>query len=349
MAMAANIRARRVGPMRRGLRGHVRVMCASQMESFVATGSGNPMRGADDSGVDAGRTTTTTTTTPPSPVPMAARGSGAVGEYADEGTAGDEAALAAASSSRVHLFRGLYRFCRPHTVAGTAISITSVSFMAFLHAGVPLSLVFSRWCHASVAALLANVAIVGYNQLCDISIDAVNKPYLPLVNGDLGTRAARLLVAGTAVAAIVVSRSSMSLRVAVVGSLLLGWMYSSPAVRLKRSPVLAALCILLVRAVVVQLCFFTHAAGGVGVAMPHALLVSTVFMAAFSVAIALGKDMPDVDGDEGAGIRTASVRTGIPRCAHTHIHDITTPTTRGELLASSTRLLMDVRVLVVAF
>ena len=182
--------------------------------------------------------------------------------------------------------RGLYRFTRPHTMIGTAVSITSVSLIATLHTHTPMSIALSRWLHATVTALLANVAIVGYNQLCDISIDAVNKPYLPLVNGDIDTRTGRLIVLATGAAAIALSSIShcMWLRIAVLGSLGLGWLYSSPLVRLKRSPVLAALSILVVRAIIVQLCFYQHIIGAEGAQvaiMPPALIVSTVFMTAF--------------------------------------------------------------------
>ena len=38
---------------------------------------------------------------------------------------------------------------------------------------------------AIVPALLMNVSIVGLNQLYDVEIDKVNKPYLPLASGEM--------------------------------------------------------------------------------------------------------------------------------------------------------------------
>lgn len=38
---------------------------------------------------------------------------------------------------------------------------------------------------AMIPALLMNIAIVGFNQLTDVDIDKVNKPYLPLASGEL--------------------------------------------------------------------------------------------------------------------------------------------------------------------
>ena len=44
---------------------------------------------------------------------------------------------------------------------------------------------------ALVSALLMNVCIVGLNQLYDVEIDKVNKPYLPLASGEMTMRQAR--------------------------------------------------------------------------------------------------------------------------------------------------------------
>lgn len=44
---------------------------------------------------------------------------------------------------------------------------------------------------AMIPALLMNIAIVGFNQLYDVEIDKVNKPYLPLASGELTIQQAR--------------------------------------------------------------------------------------------------------------------------------------------------------------
>ena len=43
--------------------------------------------------------------------------------------------------------------------------------------------------YALVPSLLINIYIVGLNQLHDVEIDRVNKPYLPLASGDLSVGA----------------------------------------------------------------------------------------------------------------------------------------------------------------
>ena len=88
-------------------------------------------------------------------------------------------------------------------------------------------------------------------QLSDIDIDRVNKPYLPLAAGDfsVGVGLAIVLATGAASLAIGAAAGSPPLLATLGGSLALGIVYSAdlPFLRWKRSPVLAAACILAVR------------------------------------------------------------------------------------------------------
>ncbi len=54
---------------------------------------------------------------------------------------------------------------------------------------------------ALVPALLMNICIVGLNQLYDVEIDRVNKPYLPLASGELSEQQGRWIVGLTGAAA----------------------------------------------------------------------------------------------------------------------------------------------------
>jgi homogentisate phytyltransferase / homogentisate geranylgeranyltransferase len=303
----------------------------------------------------------------PNPPSLAAAISAAAADGADVRAAQSrrellEAATAAANAAapppppaRVPI-RGLahavdifYRFSRPHTMIGTFLSVISVSAMALPPApaaGAPLGGILADFAApgagaaiaaALSAALCANVAIVGLNQLYDVEIDQVNKPYLPLASGELSLRQGWLIVGATAALSLALAAASGSppLLATVGGSLLLGLVYSTelPFMRWKRSPVLAAACILAVRAVAVQLGFFLHvkhavavaaAAGAAAAAAPPVvaaaaasggapLVFAVSFMALFSVVIALFKDLPDVAGDKANGIATFSVRFGTPR------------------------------------
>jgi homogentisate phytyltransferase / homogentisate geranylgeranyltransferase len=95
--------------------------------------------------------------------------------------------------------------------------------------------------------------------------------------------------------------------VAVTVALAIGWAYSCPPLRLKRFPALAAGSITFVRSVVVNLGVWLHVAGTPINAGVWALTAVTV---PFSFAIAVLKDVPDIEGDRRFGIATFSVRAG---------------------------------------
>ncbi|EFJ42181.1 hypothetical protein VOLCADRAFT_45120, partial [Volvox carteri f. nagariensis] len=167
------------------------------------------------------------------------------------------------------------------------------------------------------SALLMNIAIVGVNQLYDIEIDKVNKPYLPLASGALTPAQGLAIVAVCAGVSvwIGVASGSCALLTTLLVSLVLGVLYSVelPFMRWWRSPILAAGCILAVRAIIVQLGFYTHMRQHLkhslsGLSLSVWFVV--VFMLFFSIVIALFKDLPDVLGDRKAGVRTLSVRLG---------------------------------------
>ena len=211
--------------------------------------------------------------------------------------------------------RALAAFSRPHTMLGTLVGVGCVMLMA------DASVAFSRTgAFALGCALLMNVCIVGFNQVADVRIDVFNKPYLPLASGVWSIRTGAIIAFASGAASLLLasacsSLSSVHLLATLLISLALGIAYSArtPLLRWKRSPSLAAGCILSVRAVLVQCGFFLHAQSKAGIAtltLPPQMLFATGVMAAFSVAIALLKDTPDAAGDKLSDVRTLTVRLG---------------------------------------
>ena len=244
-------------------------------------------------------------------------------------------------ASLLHALRAaggvLYRFSRPHTMLGTTVSILSVSALALTPATAAHPAAARAVLTALAAALLMNVCIVGVNQVFDVAIDAVNKPGLPLPAGELGVRHAAAICVACAAASLSLGAAwgTPALQVTLAGSLALGLAYSvdAPGLRWKRHPALAAGCILAVRAVGVQAGFFSHVRSALAAAglegggeaaaaaaktsltpspppLPPALGFAVAAMLVFSIAIALLKDTPDVEGDAGTGVRTLPVRAG---------------------------------------
>jgi homogentisate phytyltransferase/homogentisate geranylgeranyltransferase len=162
-----------------------------------------------------------------------------------------------------------------------------------------------------VAGLAVNVAIVGVNQLTDVEIDRVNKPFLPIAAGDLSPAAARaIVIACTALPLAMGLTQGATETGAVAAGLAVGALYSLPPARLKRFPIAASLCITGVRSVVVNLGVYAHFAG----AIAPPVWALCLFVLPFSFAIAVLKDVPDAEGDRRFRIATFTLRLG-PRRA----------------------------------
>src|SRR4029079_4523688 len=89
--------------------------------------------------------------------------------------------------------RNFILFSRVHTVIGTLISIFSLYLMALSGHQDKLGH-FPFLVVAWVACLGSNIYIVGLNQLTDIDIDKLNKPYLPLASGAYSKRLAMWII-----------------------------------------------------------------------------------------------------------------------------------------------------------
>lgn len=167
-----------------------------------------------------------------------------------------------------------------------------------------------------VAGMAVNLYIVGLNQCEDVEIDRINKPWLPIPAGRLSVRGAWRIVVACAVLAAALALSQGWVEVVAVGSALaIGTAYSSPPLRLKRFPALAAASISVVRACVVNLGVYLHFASSLGgrpglSAIPDSIVALTLFVLPFSFAIAVLKDVPDAEGDRRFRIGTFTVRLG---------------------------------------
>ncbi|XP_044958788.1 homogentisate geranylgeranyltransferase isoform X1 [Hordeum vulgare subsp. vulgare] len=246
--------------------------------------------------------------------------------------------------------RSFYEFCRPHTIFGTIIGITSVSLLPMKSIDDFTVTVLRGYLEALTAALCMNIYVVGLNQLYDIQIDKINKPGLPLASGEFSVATGVFLVLAFLIMSfsIGIRSGSAPLMCALIVSFLLGSAYSieAPFLRWKRHALLAASCILFVRAILVQLAFFAHMQQHVlkrPLAATKSLVFATLFMCCFSAVIALFKDIPDVDGDRDFGIQSLSVRLGPQRVYQLCISILLTAYGAATLVgASSTNLFQKI-------
>ncbi len=205
--------------------------------------------------------------------------------------------------SPIPWLRAFWRFSRPHTIVSTSLSVLGLFGIAWA-ARHPAGLspgTFHVWQGGSalwltwLACICTNIYIVGLNQIEDVATDRVDKPYLPIPAGEFSTPQAKMLVGIACSGAILLAvvSNSLYLVVTVWLSLAIGTAYSLPPLRLKRFPLLASLCTLLVRGAVVNLGIFLHASSQLGLLpqVPGRVWVLTLVVLVFSSAIALLKDL----------------------------------------------------------
>ena len=214
------------------------------------------------------------------------------------------------------LLKSLWKFSRPHTIIGTSLSVLALYFICLATTSSTITATnFEQMLAVWLACLCGNVYIVGLNQLCDVKIDRINKPNLPLACGEFTIRQGKLIVTVAGVLSLLVASLSGVWLLATVGiSLLLGTAYSVPPIRLKQFPFLAAFCILTVRGVVVNLGLFLHYGNKLNAreALNPYVWTLTLFILLFTVAIAIFKDVPDLEGDRQYNIKTFTLVIGKP-------------------------------------
>ncbi|MBG1271411.1 homogentisate phytyltransferase [Nostoc sp. WHI] len=223
-----------------------------------------------------------------------------------------------AIQSYFHWLYAFWKFSRPHTIIGTSLSVLSLYLIAIAinnrtdfplptpHSLLPL---FGAW----IACLCGNVYIVGLNQLEDVEIDKINKPHLPLASGEFSRQTGQLIVAFTGILALVVAWLTGPFLLGMVAiSLAIGTAYSLPPIRLKQFPFWAALCIFSVRGTIVNLGLYLHYSWALqqGQTIPPAVWVLTLFILVFTFAIAIFKDIPDMEGDRLYNISTFTIELG---------------------------------------
>jgi len=212
-----------------------------------------------------------------------------------------------------------WKFSRPHTIIGTSLSVLGLAAIAWALTNpspfsfpplIPIVLTL-------LACLTGNIYIVGLNQLEDVAIDRINKPHLPLAAGEFSRRQGRRIVGLMGVLALALSAMQGGWLMGTVWlSLLIGTVYSLPPIRLKRFPLLASFCILSVRGLIVNLGVFLHFQSqwenGMGdrPLLPPPIWALTLFILVFTFAIAIFKDVPDLEGDRQYHISTFTIRLG---------------------------------------
>jgi homogentisate phytyltransferase/homogentisate geranylgeranyltransferase len=206
----------------------------------------------------------------------------------------------------------LWQFSRPHTIIGSLVSVTTLFLLvASEYNRFDFKLLFITL----IASVACNIFIVGLNQIIDVALDKINKPYLPLAAGKLTINNAKKIIAISFIVSIVFAfMASKGLGALIIVITVIGYIYSAPPIQLKKHHLPAAICITLVRGILVNIGMYLHFKNGltkgildVSNTIPSYLYTITIFVGAFSVAIAWFKDLPDTDGDAKFNFKTLAV------------------------------------------
>ncbi len=200
----------------------------------------------------------------------------------------------------------IWSFSRPHTIAGSVISIVSLFFV----------LSNTRLAHLPilgmvlVAGLCCNLFIVGLNQIADVKIDRINKPWLPIPAQRLSVSSAKIIVTAALILSLSIALYVTPWFFAIILlSCAIGWAYSMPPFHLKKHHFNAAIAISSVRGLLVNIGAFVVFISTTGQAatIPVNLILLTSFITVTGIVIAWFKDLPDVEGDAQYKIKSLAV------------------------------------------
>jgi homogentisate phytyltransferase / homogentisate geranylgeranyltransferase len=163
---------------------------------------------------------------------------------------------------------------------------------------------------ALITGIASNVFIVGINQIADVNIDRINKPWLPIPAQRLSVREAKWIVFAMLVICLSVSFYLTPYFMLIIAlACTIGWAYSMPPCHLKRHHLPAAIAISFVRGILVNLgafLVFTQLVQHDAV-LPKDLLLLTIFITVCGIVIAWFKDLPDIEGDARYAVKTFAV------------------------------------------
>lgn len=202
----------------------------------------------------------------------------------------------------------LWKFSRPHTIIGSVIGIFTLYSIV---CEKPETQCLSYLVMALCIGITCNIFIVGINQIADVKIDKINKPYLPIPSGELSVHQAKIIVFTSLFISLGLTLFITPYLFCIIAlAATIGWAYSMPPFYLKKHHVTSALAITIVRGVLLNLggfLVFNYLVNN-SLEIPQNVRILTLFIIAFSIAISWFKDLSDMDGDAKYNIKTLAIQ-----------------------------------------
>ncbi|MED6146504.1 hypoxanthine-guanine phosphoribosyltransferase [Stylosanthes scabra] len=176
---------------------------------------------------------------------------------------------------------------------------------------------FNGYLQYIVPHFFMHLYVVGLNQLADLEIDKINKPYLPLASGEFSLTNGIIIVASFLFlsfgAAWMIGSIPSFWGLLASFVLMTAYSVNLPFLRWKKSTILTVMSHVIGMTMSFNIAAFMHMKTFVlknATSYPRSLFLVTVVMPIFYAVVATAKDLPDIEGDKAAGIKTLAVRLG---------------------------------------
>ncbi|PKA59734.1 Homogentisate phytyltransferase 1, chloroplastic [Apostasia shenzhenica] len=214
--------------------------------------------------------------------------------------------------------KAVYEFTRPYAAIASIVATIS-SCLISIENQSDISLPFFIGILKALAYIFCiNTYCSAVNQLYDIEIDKINKPYLPLVSGELtiGTGIAIALATALAVLGIAYFSGSKHLLWGALLSLFIFSAYSVnlPLLRWKQSAFGGMFTHVAGFGIVLQLSTYLFMQTEVfkrQAYIPRPLAFGLISASIFAAVVSAFKDIPDIEGDRKNNIKSLATRLGI--------------------------------------
>ncbi|XP_024029410.1 homogentisate solanesyltransferase, chloroplastic-like isoform X2 [Morus notabilis] len=227
----------------------------------------------------------------------------------------DEAAASNLVAKVLRFGSSVWRFIRPYSMTQpfTASICLFARVMVENKQSFQWPLLFKAFL-GLISVVLALVYANGLNQIFDIEIDRMNKPYLPLPAGDLSLKQAwfvTIFSVSTGLLILWLVNADLITTCLYSVCILLAILYSVPPFRVKRNPVATAI-LLPLTSFCQNIGIFYATKTSLG--LPFQWSPPDVFIMTYSTlfffVVCLIKDIPDVEGDKKYNIQTFAAKFG---------------------------------------